>query len=361
MTSPFSQVSQQLRSTDPAQRRQAIVALAKSDDPRAPQELERLAASDADPELRQLAARGIAFIQKRRSEASASAPTPTVDHSAGQSIPSVTPDAERPALLPPPQARVPTFEETRQARARLNHAFTMRVSGKTDAAMADLRKALELDPSLKEESSTRSLITNMTGTSGEEAIAIIMASASKPNEDVKVMATAMANGLLLFGLEVAAAGIIVFIFFFILSNQVLSLIPAQYAATPAFALLRTQLSAPGTIIGYTVGFILITIFVSFVSFFIGTMIGGSGELGNFIRIMLRVSAGCYAALVLAYVLTLDTSFSTGAMLVMRQNGLLPLGVALGTLGIQAYFAGRAHNVGILKGLGIVIGGSIASR
>jgi len=224
----FDDYVQQLRSQDPAQRREAIIGLGKLGDPRALSYLGQVYKTDPDPALRDLAAKAGRHIQKLNQSAPPPPPpsvkpfiideppqrvsnlpdilanyttppaqpyawpdSPTPDRlaayveSPAASVEAVAPVAPITPIAPPPaqtqppeidisQAKPVSKQKQQQAKSRLNNAFTFKTRADDQNAMAELARALELDPGLANDRGAINLAISLVGGSGKEAIGLLL-------------------------------------------------------------------------------------------------------------------------------------------------------------------------------------------
>jgi hypothetical protein len=137
----------QISHNDPKQRRKAIVALADSRDLDGLNSLEKVAQNDPDPKLRDLATRAAKHLKAQVEKAVALAANPT---------------AEAPIRV--------SEKQMARGRAYLDEAMSLVVAKDNGKATKALAKALEADPSLKEDSYFQSLASNLFNASVEESI-----------------------------------------------------------------------------------------------------------------------------------------------------------------------------------------------
>jgi hypothetical protein len=141
----------QIKHKDAKERRKAIVALADCRDTAGVRALEDVAQNDPDQKLRELAARAAQHLQEQVAKAAARATNP------------------EPAFQGQKEIRV---SEKQMARAReyVDEAMSMVVAKDNAKAVKALAKALQIDPSLKNDQYFLSLASNLFNTSNEEAV-----------------------------------------------------------------------------------------------------------------------------------------------------------------------------------------------
>ena len=152
----------QLKNKDAKERRKAIVALADCRDSVGVTALEDVAQNDSEPKLRELAARAAQHLQEQVSKASDRAANPESVYEGQREI------------------RVP---EKQMARGReyVDQAMSMMVAKDNAKAIKALAKALQTDPSLKNDQYFLSLASGLFNSSNEEAIRRLVSGEERGN------------------------------------------------------------------------------------------------------------------------------------------------------------------------------------
>ena len=157
---------EQLRSPEPAIRRQAIRSLARSGDQQALKYLKYALENDPDPQLREYARRGARYLWDALQQG---------DRSAGQAGPSIPPPKNKQAADQaqdedsPGQPAVPRRERD-TAERKVQRALSLQMQGKNPQALRELSKALTLNPALKEDQLPRNLAAELTGFPPQDAL-----------------------------------------------------------------------------------------------------------------------------------------------------------------------------------------------
>ncbi len=138
-----------LKSDDPKQRRQAIVALAESRDPSALKHLAIVARTDLNPKLRELAVRAHKHLKETLEFASQVSATPAA-------------------------VRTAEKEESQHARDYMDEATSMFIANQPAKAAASMLKALRANPNLKHDSYFRSLAGTIFNTTPDEGLAMLI-------------------------------------------------------------------------------------------------------------------------------------------------------------------------------------------
>lgn len=146
-------LTQQLKSSDPKKRFAAIKQIAKNKDASMLKKLAQLAENDPDEQVRAIAARAVEYIQSGGTSGATSAAS-----------------AEAPA-----KKREVTISAKDEARAKayVDSAIDYHIKGERDRALKELSKALSINPNLPRDPFSKSVIEDITGLMGEEALAVI--------------------------------------------------------------------------------------------------------------------------------------------------------------------------------------------
>lgn len=145
--------AKQLRSRDPAQRKVAVKAAARNKDRSVLKQLAVMAGDDPDPAIRELARKAGVYIRQQHGELQ-----PDVEAS------SVATDKNgKPAEVPV------SDKAAAQARQLVSAAMSAQINDDRARAVKELRKAIELDPNLRQDAYFTSLCEQATGKQGQEA------------------------------------------------------------------------------------------------------------------------------------------------------------------------------------------------
>ncbi|MCC6614857.1 MAG: hypothetical protein IT320_15355 [Anaerolineae bacterium] len=170
---------QQLKSKDAARRREAIVALGKSNDPAALQPLADIYRNDPDPALRDLALKAGRYLRQHMSQAGGSAgalaaASSTASNRLKEELSHY--ETEQPAAARhhlPQRRAVPPADVTR-SKSYVDEALSHNMDGDNGRALKALRKALELNPNIMDDAFFVSVAGAVTGDSGQAAIDFIL-------------------------------------------------------------------------------------------------------------------------------------------------------------------------------------------
>lgn len=149
------QLLRQLKDKDPARRKAAIKALARSKDRNALQQLARMSGDDRDPEVRELALKAGRYILHETGglQKDTSGPPPLKLDKKGRPVRVAVSD-----------------EDQHRAEVLLDEAMTAQSQGDVGRTMRALAKALVHDPNLRMDSYFSSLAESATGLEGDDAI-----------------------------------------------------------------------------------------------------------------------------------------------------------------------------------------------
>lgn len=301
---------EQLRSTDPAQRRAAIIELVRLGDRAALPALAEIYRNDPDPALRDLALKGGRALRKTEAAASSE---PLVTYGGPIEEPAPAPasddltityqESEYDNWLKSQQPPPPVSEAKRkEAMALFNQSLDMNVRGRNKQAREVLRRALALDPGLGEETLVRNLAADLMSMPGDSAIAHLVAGGvpaesitsdekrkNSDDDDISVSWVGLLGNLSLYGV---VNGVMVFLTLVLgigALNGLLDTYMNQIAApgTPDAEVLNTfrQFTAAGgvgvaAVIGVADGILTVLallLFTSFIHIIATTIMGGYGS------------------------------------------------------------------------------------
>jgi predicted esterase len=153
------EILSQLGNPDPDIRRDAILKIAASDDPRVLRILERIHKNDPEPEIRELALQASQQVHKRTQQKQNSLPQP----------PPTTHD--RSSTLEPdiPQKQL-SQQQKATAQWNVDRALDFHLKGKTAEAIKALGKGLQIQPDLESNPVVVNLAKEITGLPTREAI-----------------------------------------------------------------------------------------------------------------------------------------------------------------------------------------------
>ena len=319
----------QLQSSDPAERRQAIIALGRGKNPGALPALEDASRNDPDPELRELARKAGAFIRQQTGntiQSAMSAPPITYsemkkdDSYASPSTPlrvyeTPLPVAESSVSKQNIPVRGREYNVSKGDKERAHHyvesALSANMRGDDARAMKDLTQALKLNPNLINDSYFGSVAASVTGTSGDEAVRMIVDgqkrkdfvndAASKVKQETKAAQLASAKqsttGGVGFEMAIYVAInlflpiIIAFAAFEVLRSQVGGLTEAEREAVglavdinPLLGLSIGGLVVSGFIFAVTL--VISTLIQTFIIHLAAILLGGTGTFVHLLDVLL---------------------------------------------------------------------------
>ncbi len=166
---------QQLKSSDPARRREAIIALGKSGDQAALSPLADVYRGDPDPALRDLALRAGRHLRSQL-QAAPAAPAAGHDRRLSEELSRYEAEAEerppRPAAAP--RKRAVTPDDIRRAKEYVEEALSHNIKGDNAKGLKALRRALDANPGLQDDGYFLSVAGAVTGHNGPQAVAYIL-------------------------------------------------------------------------------------------------------------------------------------------------------------------------------------------
>lgn len=146
----------QLRHRDPAQRKKAIKAAARSKDHSALKQLAKMAGDDPEPEIRELARKAGLYIRQQHGELG---PQPAPDSASSESS-SSDKDGK------PPEIPI-SEKDAADSREHTNAALTYQMNDDKARACKELRRALALNPNLRYDAYFISLSEAIVGGQGD--------------------------------------------------------------------------------------------------------------------------------------------------------------------------------------------------
>ncbi len=164
-----------IKHPDPAKRKAAVQALAKTKDLDALGALETAADYDKDPEIRALAEKAIQYVQRNNNtDRTAEPPQVTEQRPAITHAPPtpIVEDKPAPAFELSPLVTL-TPQQERMAHNALSDAIEMHTRGMMDRSAKALVQAFKINPNFDRDAYARSAVTTITGLPADEAIMAI--------------------------------------------------------------------------------------------------------------------------------------------------------------------------------------------
>jgi hypothetical protein len=389
-----SRVIQLLGSADPEKRKKAVMLLAKTKDREALPHLEKVNSSDHNREVRSLATKAIAYIEKHTPVSSPISDDVYDDYDEGDDNPDsyyASPfyagDDDEPEYETVSEDEEEDEEEVffsasteirvsdaaaASARSMVQQAMDWSLRANNDRAAQLLGKALRLDPRLVHDSYTRSLAGSVVGLDNEAAIRqLIKASARSKSGDGGSWAGALAD-LALYGLIV---GVGTFVFLVLLMRYMAPLAGVDVGDEILTQFLTASYGTfATTAVAYGVWSIITLLLVGvLIHFAAASLMSGQGTYKRLIRGITPFSSiatlGLYAlwGIVLYTAPPLPemtfasaslTDVETFMMALVESSGpvvtLLSLGTLALTVGMSVYYGklvGSAYDFGMLRGCG----------
>jgi hypothetical protein len=174
---------EQLRSSDPKVRREAIIALGKSHDAAALRPLADVYRTDSDPSLRELALKAGRYLRQQTDgfPSAAAAPVGAATLTAAERLQQEIDayEADEHPTKPEPLARQlnrrpVTEQDIKNSKSFVDAALSANIKGDNPRALRALKKALEINPDIKDDGYFSSIAGAVTGRSGQEAITLIL-------------------------------------------------------------------------------------------------------------------------------------------------------------------------------------------
>src|SRR5258708_16046732 len=174
----FDQYLEQLASPDVSERRQAIIALGKSADPRALAPLANIYKNDPDPTLRELALKAGRYLKGL----TASMPSAATSSSApvAQTTLTVSSSLAIEAAKPELKPKEVTYADRQRAKGRVDYAIGLVAEGRNEKALSELVDAIRINPELATDQVALNLASSVTGiVSTAEAMDVVVKKAQE--------------------------------------------------------------------------------------------------------------------------------------------------------------------------------------
>lgn len=377
----------QLRSPDPSVRRAAIIALGKARDPQALPALAQVYLNDPDAALRELAAKAGRYIQRQTQEAGARAEPQGVTWPewAADGVAASRRDASPPAATSQPAAirlsspseagfeRPPQFvSATRQqiARGHLNRAYDYRLRGDMSSARVALARAVQTDPGLASDESTRQLAADLMALPPKEALGVLLRKAEagqlQPTRrnPVELITLSVVRRLTVLTVELPLLFLVLLFFVIVFSYRLRT---SAAADDFSFILPRLLESLSGPALGRALlvafGTLAAVIFFLFVVYLLSMFSGGTGTLLRFMTIMLAVQIVVFLVISIGFLFIPFAEFVPAGEPGRYWARIHLAGFGMGLLWavlFEGYFAARAHRMNIFQGSALVfVGGVLA--
>jgi tetratricopeptide (TPR) repeat protein len=390
----FESYIRQLKSDQVLERRQAIVKITNSGHPEALALLEKFLRIEKDDEIRGLTEKAIQYLKTNKPAASSLATSSQVGHLATTSSQMKKPVAQpamdkrasgvlvmenrgaasTPASAPPLMAQmIPpkpiTEQQKKLAKGKLDAAMQFHMNGKIDQALLALRRAFELNPALERDGFAHGLASALTG-GGGDPIELVKIATKPKDEETKAIVKEGATTALTFGIELAIITIIFIMYFAIAYRKFAEIADAlaQFAlasgaqSSVSFSALdlftgstRQTLLVSALTQGFSVT--ISSLIQAFLMFVVGILIGGTGNILDFLRTIMRVTAGIYLAIGLVFLVFPANAWLPYDPVTRQAIGFSPfiLLAIIGLVGavLWVYFAGRAHGFGFFKGCAMI--------
>jgi hypothetical protein len=180
----INQYVQQLNSSDARLRREAIIALGKSNDPSALSALADSYRSDPDPSLRELALKAGRYLKQQvggSAQPAAAIPTPRSKETSERIRRQVEEEEYEDEIVekmtraePPRPKRAATRDEIERSKGYIDSALTQNERGDNGKALKLLRQAIDLNPDIIKDNYFISVASGITNLNPEDTIAFLL-------------------------------------------------------------------------------------------------------------------------------------------------------------------------------------------
>jgi hypothetical protein len=402
----IDQYIRQLSSNDPAERRAAIIALGKSRDERALRPLSNVIKTDPDESLRALALKAGRHIKGLDTRTTLPAPgeQPAPSNTARKPSSSTNlvftelPDIDAPMIQPLPGTltpafgelspapvekprRVPSAQDKKLAKGKLDQAIGYKMQGNNEKARASLIEALRRDPDLATDVVALNLAANVGDikTPQEAMDALMKEAESQPLRgggfNLPSLRTAqgsidpavwnLALEIVIFIVVAIVFGIVVNLGLLNALGSLMRFAPGQTEDTIMLQEMVRSISLSSLLLSGAksgIVFAVTTVFAIGVSYIIGALRGGSGDMFHFLSALIRVEIVFNLLQVLFLGLMVAGLLLPGSgtpmLALIAAGGILFALSGFAEWLAMGYFASRVHQFSMLRGLFIVTVGSI---
>jgi hypothetical protein len=347
----FERHVEHLKSVESARRREAIEALAESGDPRALGPLVQTAKNDPDRDLRNLANSAAEQLREQQSQAGGTVIQPLT-------------------ASPATPKHAASEGDKRKAREYLNRALSHRLNAENKDAIAELAKALKLDPALQTDAGAVHLASDLTGASSKLAVAAVI----QKDHDLEILThrTRLGRPAWVFMLELVLLFPVLVAVFALSGGSLIQALgklteitlPAVFTAFQS-SISTLQPSDLSTALGAALFLFVTLLFADGIMYAMGMSRGGVASSVRFLGAMLAVQTILIVLIALLHAFIVVPVLSTPAS--RSSNAYSAAWVTTGVGGIilaglvagQSYVAGIAHRFGFVRGWLSVMIGSIA--
>lgn len=274
------------------------------------------------------------------------------------------------------KAKPVSQQQVQRAKTLLNAAFVYKTKGDDDNALAELAKAVRINPMLANDPGALGLAASLIGGSGKTAMAVVL----QKSQDKEILKHKGAK----FDVEIIDVVLSMVFLFVIVTLFSLALFYGAMAITTAVYAMMMPSSVRGSmsvedmrtmfqtftlqailpdvlrLAAVTIGS---TLFQTIIIYVVGLSMGGIAVFLKFARAMTNIQIVIYILWAVALGVGVMGVFS-GSMSTFRtmaQIALLLLGLAaIGGLGVQSWIAGRQHDIGFVRGLVSILVGTSAA-
>lgn len=181
----INQHLQQLRSKDVSARREAIIALGRSNDPAALKPLAEIYRSDPDPSLRDLALKAGRYLKQQMGEVmqptrAFEATQPTTKEASDRVRRQVEEDDDEEYVEQPIKPEIPrpkrpvTAKDIESSKRNIDAALTLYERGENGKAVRLLQQSIEINPEIIKDNFFLSVASSVTGRGAEDAVAFLL-------------------------------------------------------------------------------------------------------------------------------------------------------------------------------------------
>ncbi len=259
------------------------------------------------------------------------------------------------------------------AKGRLDHAFSLKLSGDNDAALIALADAIRTDPELVTDSGALGLAQTLTGLPRDQAIAhlverskeeIVESNRPKFTITPEALDIALEIGILL--VVFLALSAILNVGLIKAANAIISRATLSNSVSNQLRDTLAQLKPADLLLGTAKSgllWLVSTLLGIFGIYLVGSLFGGVGTVARFTRRLVRAYTIIFGIFIVGLLVTLyaisifDSNRSTAAVLMTVGAAIIEITALVSTL-LVARVAARTHEIGYFKGLAAVFLGNM---
>jgi hypothetical protein len=264
-----------------------------------------------------------------------------------------------------------TAQARKRAKAHLDRAYDHRLKGEIHDAKAELAQAVIHDPELRTERGALSLAGDLTGAAQEQAIDALLEESK--TWDVRRRRVVIGPDILTLVLQIVITIVVLAVITATLGAGFIGSLNTFLSSGSGAGAVMKELtgvlsslrpSSPSVAIPLALLTMVLLIIWNTIIYMIGAAMGGTGSIVRFFQLMFGVQLVVYIALVFVQVIFLlpVVSAAGNSTQASWDQGWISLSLsgicAALAVAAQAFFAGRIHGIGLVRGFMSVLAASV---